>query len=179
MKSAIINVPRCIHIRHLTKALGGALMTKSIPLTRGKFALVDDEDFDFINQFKWFAHESKGKSYAERKLRNVHVKLHRVLLNAPPDKEVDHINGDGLDCRRENLRLCNHKQNTQNARLRKDNTSGYKGVSSTVEGRWRAHIRGNKVFIGCFGTPEEAARAYDKKAIELFGEFAKLNFRSL
>ena len=97
----------------------------------------------------------------------------------PKGMATDHINGDGLDNRKQNLRICTHAENLRNRRLGKNNTSGYKGVSwHKLHKLWYAHISHNKklMSLGYFKDKEEAAKAYDRKAIELFGEFAKLNF---
>ncbi len=157
---------------------------KNIPLTQGKSAIVDDADFDRLNQFKWFAQRSpRGLWYARRninlgKSRGI-VHVHREVLNLKPeDPEIDHRNQDGLDNQKHNLRLASHGQNMMNRRP--SGRSGYKGVSwqrYPKQTPWVARIRcnGTEFYLGFFGTPEEGARAYNKKAIELFGEFARLN----
>lgn len=110
----------------------------------------------------------------------VFTRIHRLLLGATDPKiQVDHINGNKLDNRKKNLRLATNQQNQYNVGLRKDNTSGYKGVSWYKKGKkWHAAIRnGNKsIHLGYFKTAVEAARAYDKAAVEFFGEYAYLNF---
>ena len=103
-------------------------------------------------------------------------------MNAPAGMQIDHINGNGLDNRKVNLRLCNSSQNQRNARKRKSGTSRFKGVDWHKESKkWRARICVNRkrIHIGRYKSEFEAAQAYDKKAIELFGEFASLNFPSL
>lgn len=147
-----------------------------IPLTQGKFALIDDADHPKVGGRKWFYHKT---GYARRNYWvNGKCKtelMHRTILDAPNDMEVDHINGNGLDNRRSNLRICTHAQNIHNSD-NSSNTSGYKGVGKHL-GRWAAYIcfQGRQTTIGRFGTPEQAALAYNNKAKELFGEFAKLN----
>lgn len=154
---------------------------RMIPLTQGKQAIVDDEDFEYLNQWKWFACPDKRNCYAAHSggwLKPM-VFMHRVLLNAPSNMFVDHINGDGLDNRRCNLRLANRSQNMANRGMQADNTSGYKGVGVGRHGKnWRAQIRvrNKQIHIGVFSTPEEAARAYDDAAKKYFGEYAHLNF---
>lgn len=160
---------------------------KKIKLTRNKITLVDDSDFEFLKQWKWMAHNRNGKLYAARggyerlefkKYRNYTISMHRVIMNAAKGQEVDHINGDSLDNRRENLRLADRFGNNQNAHLRKDNTSGYKGVAFYKAGnKWIAYIGTGKKLrhLGYFLTAKEAAKAYNQKAKELFGEFAKEN----
>jgi len=105
--------------------------------------------------------------------------MHRVILDAPMNMLVDHINGNGLDNRRENLRICTNTENLRNRGKDRDNTSGYKGVViKKGEKKFRAQIRVNQktIHLGSFSTPEEAARAYDDAAREYFGEFAWTNF---
>ena len=160
---------------------------KKIQLTRGKSTLVDDSDFVWLNQWKWMAHNRNGKFYAARggyeklgfyKYRIYTISMHRIIMDAIKGQEVDHINGDSLDNRRINLRLANRFENNQNSSLRKDNTSGYKGVAFYKAGnKWIAYIGTGKKLrhIGYFTTAKEAARAYNQKAKELFGEFAKEN----
>lgn len=144
------------------------------------YAIVDDEDFEYLNQFTWCL----DREYARRiiyinensKRKQRCIRMHREILNAPADKIIDHINGNGLDNRKENLRYCTKSTNAMNCKIHKHNTSGYKGVSKSGN-RWRAYIVLNdkQRQIGSYKTKEEAALAYNKKAIELFGEFAKLN----
>lgn len=155
----------------------------TVPLTQGYCALVDDADFDRVMAAgPWQATPSRGgRVYAQRHVRRrdgrkTSQKLHTFLTGWP---EVDHRNGDGLNNRRENLRRVSRTQNNANARLRKDSTSGFKGVSWQKRDRtWYARIvvSGQRRFLGCFRTAEEAARAYDAAARELFGEFARPNF---
>ena len=154
---------------------------REIPLTQGKVALVDDGDYDLVSRFKWLAAKAPRTWYARRvdygAGRKKNESMHRLILNAPPDKIVDHINGNGLDNRRENLRLATKIQNNCNTRLRRDNRSGYKGVKRNAL-RWIARIRIDRklIHLGSFATKEDAARAYDNAARQHFGEFAKLNF---
>lgn len=148
---------------------------KEIPLTQGKVAIVDDEDFDRINLYKWRYCKGAAQSQTERPNRKV-LLMHRMILNAPDGVEVDHINGDALDNRKSNLRLASHKQNLANQKMKASNTSGFKGVTwHSKNKRWIAQIQGGH-YLGSYATAEDAARAYDKKAKELFGEFARLNF---
>ena len=111
---------------------------KKITLTQGKETIVDDDDYEILMEHKWYAHKSsrkKDKFYAERmapvdsngKQKIIHI--HRVIINAPKGMQVDHINGNPLDNRRENLRICTNQQNGMNRGKPKDNTSGYKGVT--------------------------------------------------
>jgi hypothetical protein len=156
-------------------------MTKQIPLTKGRFALVDDADYEWLSQWKWYASEKpNGKCYARRDDKQLKraVAMHRVITNAPDGMDVDHANTDGLDNRRCNLRVCNRSQNEANNEVRTNNTTGYKGVGRKINANYTATITINrkKIHLGSFITPEEAARAYDNKAIEIYGDFARLNF---
>lgn len=159
---------------------------KEIPLTQGKVALVDDDDFEWLNQSKWLAKTSFGLWYAVNRTtvagKPTVVLMHRLITSAPIGMEVDHIDGDGLNNTRRNLRIVTRNQNRFNLRLRADNKSGYKGVFCDKRtGRWCAHIGfyGQRKNLGYFATPEEAARAYDIAACELFGEYARLNFKEI
>ena len=123
----------------------------------------------------------EGKPYRRRK--NHAKMLHALIMNTPKGMFTDHINGDPLDNRRSNLRICTVSENNRNAPNHRDGTSGYKGVCyikdcpSRIK-RWRAVVNYNKkaFYLGIFATAEEAARAYDAKALELHGEYAYLNF---
>jgi hypothetical protein len=151
--------------------------TVLIPLTQGKFALVDLQDADWLSQYKWCAGGMKDKLYAIAQVDGQKVYMHRLIMGFP--EEVDHRNRKTLDNRRNNLRVCTHRENLLNAKLRSDNTSGYRGVSwSKVMNKWKAHIQshGHQTTIGYYESKESAARAYDTKAHKLHGEFASLNF---
>ena len=154
-------------------------MTKLIPLTQGKAVLVDDRDYERLAEFKWFAVnvDSSGKHwYAKSKALNCY--MHRLIVHAPEGMYVDHINGDGLDNRTENLRICTNRQNCMNAKKRMNATSRYKGVHYHSQSkRWRAQIRidKRKVYLGCFAAERDAAKAYNEAARKHFGEYAALN----
>lgn len=158
---------------------------KQIPLSRGLFAMVDDADFEFLNQWKWYAHVFKDFTpYAIRNSKRpdggkTTVKMHRAILgDSAIDAYVDHINGNGLDNRRENLRVCTHAENAQNSRTPSNNTSGWKGACYCKKRRmYESYIRigGKKKHLGRFFTAREAARAYNDAAIFHYGEFARLN----
>lgn len=158
-------------------------MTKEIPLSRGYVTLVDDDDFDWLSQQKWFAVSRKTKVYAKRKNRSsdgsgrIAIAMHRLILDAPAGLQVDHINGDSLDNRRCNLRLANQSQNAANKSAM--GKSKYKGVCWVARIRkWSAQIKkdGQKFWLGTFDTEEAAARAYDSAARAMHGEYARLNF---
>jgi hypothetical protein len=147
-----------------------------VPLTQGKVALIDDEDAERVLGRNWAylsVQNGPGPGYAI----SSSGLMHRLILNAPRGVEVDHVNGDGLDNRRENLRLATHAQNASNSRLHRDNVTGYKGVRHK-RNRWQARITVNQkeIYLGSFIALEDAARAYDAAAREHFGEFATPNF---
>ena len=157
----------------------------TIQLSRGLFATVNAEDFDRLSRHKWSALKSgSGPIYAARKItvsknnRKV-ILMHRVIANAMQGQKVDHRNGNGLDNRRDNLRICTDQENMQGFKTaRKNKTSQYRGVHFRVKSRrWIAQISVDKKVkhLGCFPTEEEAAKAYDEAAARYFGEFAHLN----
>jgi hypothetical protein len=160
-----------------------------IPLTKGKVALIDDEDSARVMAHKWTAMfvPKSNKWYARRNtVRRENgrkcqqsILLHRFIIDAPPHLQVDHINNDGLDNRRSNLRFASNAQNHANMKMSTKNKSGFKGVCWLKERRrWLASITVNQTthYLGHFKDPLDAARAYDAKARELCGEFARLNF---
>jgi hypothetical protein len=160
-------------------------MAKRLELTRGYFALVDDGAFEELSAKRWYALICKyGKVYAARRegpaKKRVVVLMHRLLLGAAKGEEVDHINGNGLDNRLENLRIATSRQNKFNQGIRSSNSSGYKGVSwHQKDGKWRSRINiaGKSKWLGNFSCPIEAARAYDAAARVEAGEFAVCNFQ--
>jgi hypothetical protein len=161
-------------------------MAKIIILLRGEETIVDDEDFEKYGHMKWTARPHRGKKYVvNSKKINGKIKtlrLHRVILGVTDPKIIiDHINGQPLDNRKENLRIVTNQHNCINRPKQRNNTSGFKGVSLKKYGKrysyWVATITFNqqKINIGYFKTKEDAAKAYNDKALELFGEFAHLN----
>lgn len=149
---------------------------KRILLSQAKFALIDDDDFDYISQFKW-SYSNIG--YAVRVKEKKPILMHRIINNTPDGMETDHKNQNTLDNRKVNLRTCTSSQNKRNRGRQKNNTtSKYKGVCwDRRRKKWHPQIvsRGKKYYIGRFTCEKQAARAYNKKALELFGEFACLN----
>ncbi len=158
------------------------LSIMAIPLTQGLFALVDAEDFERLNRHKWFAMKSSKTHYAARADRvKCPIKLsymHREIMHIPENMQVDHINYSGLDNRRCNLRICSREDNLRAQRPQKG-SSRFRGVSWDREhDNWRvqSYSNGKHINLGHYENEEEAARAYDSAAKELFGEFAYLNF---
>lgn len=163
---------------------------RTIELTRGYVTTVDDEDYEVLSQWHWQVRIAPKKNntsyYAIRTDRTgekpVTVMMHRAILQPPRGLYVDHIDGNGLNNARGNLRLCNLSQNSVN-RAYCAPSSGYRGVSLKVRGNWRRWVAqigangGRHQHLGYFKTPEEAARAYDAAALRLHGGFAQLNFK--
>lgn len=162
-------------------------MSKEIELSQGYKAIVDDEDFEYLSQFEWNARVVSGTQYAKRSFKvdgkGTTVNMHREIMKCPKNMMVDHINGNGLDNRKENLRICTRSQNLMNSQNPKDaKTSKYKGVcfnkQTKTNGKvWRSEIRLNKkaIFLGAFYEEKDAAKAYNEAALKYFGEFAKIN----
>lgn len=162
---------------------------KEIELTQGQVALVDDADFDRVSQYNWQAvkgNRERSKYYVIRQVwikdqkRDSTESMHRFILNAKKGQFVDHINGNTLDNRKDNLRICTHSENVRNRVMDYNNKSGFKGVYRTFAGKnWRFVARislNNKIIrLGHYSTAIEAAKAYNEAAIKYHGEFAKIN----
>lgn len=159
-------------------------MSKTIPLTQGKFAIVDDDDYEELAMFKWYAYKAPYTFYAERKLRKegrrllYPLKMHRLIMRLGEGFHVvvDHINGNGLDNRKENLRICQRSENNCNARRYKNSTTGLKCVTK-VGVKFRAVLRknGTRFHLGYFDTAGKAHEAYKEAAIKHHGEFARIS----
>lgn len=155
-------------------------MTREIPLPKGLAALVDEEDYAVVSQWRWLADRREGvvrsTAYARRATDGAY--MHRIIMSASRGQLIDHVSGDGLDNRRFNLRCTDALGNSVNA-IRPPSKSGLRGVCQRRPGlAWRMQIRvdgKNRTFCG-FATAEDAARAYDAMATELFGDLAVLNF---
>jgi hypothetical protein len=152
-----------------------------IRLSNGMYTKVDDDQCAALKQIRWYSrrHSTTGKWYATNHEKGRSVQMHRFILKAPDGMHVDHINGNGLDNRRSNLRLATSAQNAQNRDRFWNNTTGYKGVSRQKGRRkFRAQIYANRkaIYLGWYDTAQEAARAYDKAVPIYHGEFGCTNF---
>lgn len=158
---------------------------KLLPLTQGQFATVDDSDYALVSRFKWSAWKHRRTYYAVRTIcvhrKQQRVAMHRLIMGTPKCL-VDHINGNGLDNRRSNLRLATDSQNKWNMGKSSKGSTQYKGV------HWRPRLKkftcqisvNNRTrYLGLFQTAIAAALAYDKAAVVLRGEFARINFPAL
>jgi hypothetical protein len=162
---------------------------KEIKLTQGKIALVDDEDYEYLNQWKWHAQKDGNRFYALRtpplnsiaKTGSKVIRMHRIIMNTPGGLEVDHIDHNGLNNQKHNMRNCTKKQNTQNM-AKRINKIGFIGVSFRKErNRFVAYvsdnIEGRKKHLGYYKTAIDAAKVRDIAAKQYYGEFANLNFK--
>ena len=154
---------------------------KEIKLTQGKKVIVDDIDFEELNKLKWYAHKGRGTFYAVRRSdiidgKLTSVRMHRFIVNAPVGMYVDHIDGNGLNNRRSNLRIVTNSENMQNRGKQKNNKSGYKGVSLHRGGKWTARIKikDRYVHLGLFETKIEAHNAYQDAGKKNHRGFSKL-----
>ncbi len=155
-----------------------------IELTHGHFAVIDDGDFKKVSVHRWhtYINEKKNTFYAATNTvidgKRTTLRMHRVIMDAKTGQIVDHIDMDGLNNRKGNLRFVDRRGNSANRKSYRGSSSKYKGVSRFRGNRWKAQINtGGKVrYLGCFIKEEHAARAYDAIAAEEFGEFARLNF---
>jgi hypothetical protein len=152
---------------------------KQIELFSGDVAVVDDEDWDRLRDLKWFVIRDLATNYAYTRINRKAVKLHRLIMGVTDPKiQVDHLDGDGLNNRKENLRIATGHQNQGNRRKLKPASSRFKGVCFNKRTKkWKAQIKrhGKKVHLGTFSDEIAAAQAYDIAAIEYFGAFANLN----
>lgn len=164
-------------------------MMKKLLLTQNKYTIIDDRDFKKLSQYKWYAYKHRYTFYAVRNFRiksgyggQRRIFMHQSILPPPQNKIIDHINGNGLDNRRNNLRLCSFKENCHNRRVGLANSSGYKGVSfHKLNQKWQAQIETSKNgfrknnYLGLFDNIKDAAIAYNGAALKYFGNFAYLN----
>lgn len=162
-----------------------AAANTDIKLSQGKQAQVSPEDYERVSQYKWSydthndcAVRSIFLGREGGKQKSITVNMHRFIMGTPKGKDTDHINGNRLDNRRENLRICSHKENRRNSKLSKANKSGYKGVSwSNKYNKWGVRIMTDRKYkhVGYFHFVTQAALAYNEAAKKYHGEYAKLN----
>lgn len=147
-----------------------------ITLTQGFKAKIDDEDFELVSAYKWSAHYHSYWEAVAHVGGNKYIKMHRLIMNAPDGLDVDHVNGDTLNNQKKNLRLATRSQNNANSPIR-GHPRGMKGTTRRGK-KWVAQISidNKNKYLGIFSSREEAAKAYDTAAKEIFGEFAYLNF---
>jgi hypothetical protein len=157
----------------------------STPKYPNTFAIVDDEDFESVSRFHWYVDSygyAKNCAYmgtVRGKQLKATMSLHCLIMRPPKHMQVDHIDHNPLDCRRSKMRVCTNQENCQNQVSTKGTSSKWKGVSwDKARAKWRADIGHNYkvIYLGLFDSEEDAARAYDMAAEELFGEFGLLNF---
>ena len=153
------------------------VMDKMIKVYPDTFAIVSDEDYAIVCKHPW---SLSNCGYVQSKSGDTHVLMHRLIMNAKKGQEIDHVNRDKLDNRRDNLKLCTHKDNMKNV-VWKSGSSGYRGVTYVkLQRRWRAYtqIDGKQISFGYYATAIEAARGYDRHMLRLFGSEMKhkINF---
>ena len=150
-----------------------------LQLTKGAYALIDHEDYEELSKYKWHLHSAGYAGRVVKTRKRKYILMHRQIMNAPDGVLVDHVNGDPLDNRKENLRLCTHAQNLQNRRrLPANNKGGYIGVFHVKEiNKWEARITvsGKRKVLGYYSHPEHAAVVRDMAAWKHYGEFAFYN----
>lgn len=155
---------------------------KEIPLSQGKIALIDDTDFEWLNQWKWCAWKGRTTFYALRNEKSngkrITIRMHQLILGISGNVQTDHKDGNGLNNQRFNIRECTVSQNLMNQRKHRDGQSKYKGVSwDKTKKKWTARVcvEGKNKHFGRYCSELEAATAYDLNAAKLFGEFARIN----
>ena len=149
---------------------------KKIKLTQGKFALVDDEDFEKLNKYKWYSTKPTSLYYAITFINKRNIRMHRFILNPKREEEIDHIDGNGLNNQKINLRICTHSQNMTNHKIRRDNTSGVSGIYwNKCAKKWQAYIgfKNKIIYLGIFKTLKDARESRNLKERALFGEFRR------
>lgn len=153
--------------------------SRGVKLSNGKVAMVDATDYDLVSKFKW---HGTDKGYASRSIKKgnkrTSITMHRFLMNPPDDMYVDHIDGNKLNNRRSNLRICTHNDNCRNRKLTVNCTSTFKGVNwHKKSGKWQARVKfERKIYhLGLYDNEMDAAHAYNLFAVEKFGEYALLN----
>ena len=150
---------------------------KCIKLTKGEYTIVDDADYELLKHYKWCCasgYAMRGSKLSDGGYGKL-IQMHREIMETPKGLFTDHIDGDKLNNRKENLRIVNSSQNAMNS-IKKGSSSKYKGVSFFKRTkRWTAQIcpNGQKIHLGYFNTELEASKAYKVKAEELFGSYSK------
>lgn len=155
---------------------------KTIALTQGFHAIVDDDDFEELSCFKWHATRSKQNYYARRGIWNGHkmfmVSMHRIIMKANPGQVIDHRDGDTFNNQKSNLRFCTYSQNNANKIPKRNGSSKYKGVYWHKRSKvWGANIGVDhkQKNLGYYSSEKDAAEAYNKEALNIYGDFARLN----
>jgi hypothetical protein len=144
---------------------------KVVKLSQGFVAVVDDEDYPLVSKLNWYYNQG----YAKNKPG---LSMHRLITGAKQGQIVDHRDGDGLNNTRSNLRLCTQAENARNRKMQSNNSSGYKGVYwDRSKKKWTAQISYDRRYhnLGSFDSVEEAAVAYNTVALDVYGEFARIN----
>jgi len=153
-------------------------MTKYIKLSQSKTTSIDDKDYEKLSSHKYYAKKDGNTFYAAR-YEGKTIYMHREIMKAEKGLQVDHIDGDGLNNQRSNLRVCTKKENSRNQKKHKNNTTGYKGVTwhkLSQKYNVKISIDGKRLDLGCFDNILDAAKAYDLAAKKYFKSFANLNF---
>jgi hypothetical protein len=154
---------------------------KKIKLTKSKFALVDNSDFEELNKYKWYCFKYGNTYYAMRSSNRIKgkqtvIKMHRFLMNPLKGQQIDHVDGNGLNNQRKNLRICNHSENQRNKKIYKSNISGFKGVSwNKNANKWQSFIRvdSKRIHLGYFKSKLSAFETYCKASVEFHGKFSR------
>lgn len=174
------SIPR--PIRSTTESSEVYLFVAAVPLASKKYpgyvAIIDIEDVEIVAPYRWQVAHNGNTRYATTQVDGKTIYMHRLITGADRGVSVDHVNHDGLDNRKANLRLCSHQNNLRNRVLARDNSTGYVGVEKTRHGRYRAQVwdKGKRVHSSNHETPEDAALARDEAARELYGEYGTYNF---